>query len=83
MNSASQRQKSLSKEQSKVRTIAVYRMLSEGNTISCATLRRRLYAQYGMVVDRKTIYDDVRAVNRIMPIEIVRGPNGGYRRMEV
>lgn len=76
-------QRSLSKEQSKIRAIAVYRMLCEGNVLSSAAIIRRLYGQYGMVVDRKTIYDDVRAVDRIMPIEVVTGKNGGYRRMEV
>ena len=73
----------LGKEQSKVRVIAVYRMLSEGKVLSCATIAKRLYAQYGIVCDRKTIYRDVWAVNRIMPIEVVPGANGGYRRMEV
>ena len=83
MNGQSQKQRNLSREQSKIRAIAVYRMLSEGSTLSCATIIRRLYDQYGIVVDRKTIMDDVRAVDRFMPIVVVPGSNGGYRRMEV
>ena len=36
-----------------------------------------------MVVDRKTIYDDIRAIDRVMPIESVIERCGGYRKLDV
>lgn len=84
MGRINQHEKALNKEQSKIRAIAVYKMLSAGEKLSCADISRRLYAQFGMTVSRKTIYDDIRAVDRIMPIECFgRGRNSGYKKMEV
>jgi HD superfamily phosphohydrolase YqeK len=39
--------------------------------------------EYGIEVDRKTIYSDVAAINRFIPIEVTYGPNGGYQWVDV
>lgn len=76
-------QRALSREQSKVRAIAVYKMLSEGKALTRADIARRLETRYGIKASRKTIYDDIRAVDRIMPIEMIDDGKGGYKKMEV
>ena len=76
-------QRALSREQSKIRAIAVYKMLSDGKMLTRADIARRLETQYGFKASRKTIYDDIRAVDRIMPIEVIDDGKGGYRKMEV
>ena len=80
---ASNSQRALSREQSKVRAIAVYKMLSEGKALTRADIARRLETRYGIKASRKTIYDDIRAVDRIMPIEMIDDGKGGYKKMEV
>lgn len=74
---------SQNKESSKTRVLAIALMLRYDRVISGSEIRRRLAAQFGWVVDRKTIYDDMYAINRIMPIEVVTGRHGGYRRIDV
>lgn len=76
-------QRALSREQSKIRAIAVYKMLSDGKMLTRADIARRLETQYGIKANRRTIYDDIRAVDRIMPIEVIDDGKGGYRKMEV
>lgn len=71
------------KDDTKIRVIAVYRMLSEGKLLTSTDIIRRLSNQYGITADRKTIYDDIRAVDRFIPIEVIPGSNGGYKKMEV
>ena len=73
-----QRQRALSHEQSKFRVLAIAKMLSEGRRLTSSEILRRLEAQYDIVADRKTIYSDVYAIDRIMPIDVLPGKNGGY-----
>lgn len=83
MANVNQQQKGFSTEQSKIRVLAIALMLNEGKKISARTIMRRLESQYGIVADRKTIYSDIYAINRIIPIEVVLGRYGGYRKVDV
>ena len=83
MAKPNQRQKAKSKEDSKVRVLAVALMLSTGRCMSSSAIMRRLYSQYGIEVDRKTIYSDIRAIDRFMPIMVVPGKYGGYQKHDV
>ncbi len=78
-----QRKKAKSKEESKIRVLAIALMLKDGQTISTSQILRKLKLQYDMTVNRKTIYADMYAINRIIPIEVVPGCHGGYRLMDV
>lgn len=77
------RQARATRECCKTRAVAIYLMLSTGQTLSSRAILKKLKCQYGMVVDRKTIFDDIRAIDRIMPIEVVTGRDGGYRKLDV
>jgi predicted DNA-binding transcriptional regulator YafY len=58
-------------------------MLAEGRKITSAEIQRRLDLQYDIQVNRKTIYSDIYAIDRFMPIEVFAGKNGGYRKYDV
>lgn len=78
----SQRQKGASKEQSKIRVLAIERMLSYDHRITAKEIKSRLDLQYDMQVSLKTIYDDICAINRIIPIDIKTGYGGGYKKCD-
>lgn len=80
MANSHQRKKALSKEQCKIRVLAIERMLSEGRKITATEIQRRLDLQYDIQVNRRTIYSDIYAIDRFMPIEVVTGRNGGYKK---
>ena len=80
MENDTRRKRALSHEQSKVRVLAIAKMLSEGRRLKSSEIQRRLEAQYDIVVDRKTIYSDIYAIDRIMPIDIRVGRYGGYQK---
>lgn len=67
------------KDNSKVRILAIERMLKPNQVITCTEILSRLETEYDIVVDRKTIYDDIKAINLIVPVEVMSGKNGGYR----
>lgn len=62
--------------------LAIALMLQEGKKMTSTEIIRRLNAQYDIQVDRKTIYSDICAIDRIMPVEVFVGKNGGYRKWE-
>ena len=69
-----------SREESKIRVLAIAKMLNEGRKITATEILRRLDLQYDIQCDRKTIYKDICAIDRIMPIEVITGKCGGYRK---
>ena len=69
--------------ETKVRVLAVAKILSEGRRISAREIVRRLELQYGIEADRKTIYADMLAIDRFMPIDFKKGRNGGYQKYNV
>ncbi len=81
MNKQSQRQKAKSKEDCKIRVLAIAKMLNEGKKITATEIQRRLDLQYDIQVNRRTIYSDIYAIDRFIPIEVTAGRNGGYKKM--
>lgn len=73
----------MAKDTMKIRLLVVYRMLMEGKKITVRQIMRRLEDRYDISVDRKTIYDDIREIDRLVPVEVIPGCNGGYRLMDV
>ena len=78
MDKKSQRQRALSKEQSKIRVLAIERILKDGKIHSTNDIQNILFAKYGIEVDRKTVYADIYAIDRFMPVCHVMGRNGGF-----
>ena len=75
---------SVNKESTKIRIIAIYRMLENRKTfISASQILQKLQDQYGISADRKTIYSDIAAIDRFIPIEIRTARGGGYRLWDV
>jgi predicted DNA-binding transcriptional regulator YafY len=77
-----QRNKGASKEQSKIRVLAIERMLDEGHLITAQEIQRRLDLQYDMQASLKTIYDDIYAIDRFIPLEVKTGFGGGYKKCD-
>ena len=71
------------KETTKIRIIAVYRMIESTKKITAKEFQRRLLSQYGIDVERKTIYSDIAAIDRIIPIKVTVGKYGGYSKWNV
>jgi hypothetical protein len=67
----------------KIRLIAVYRMIESGQQLTAGKILRRLDAQYGITADRKTIYDDLRAIDRFIPLDIRGGVGGGVQKYDI
>ena len=67
----------------KIRILAVAKMLSEGRRINSSEILRRLDLQYDIQADRKTIYSDICAIDRFMPIDLIPGRCGGYKKFDV
>lgn len=57
----------------KERILAVERILLRRKSVSTQELRSALLNEYGIDVDRKSIYDDMAALTRFLPIELERG----------
>lgn len=70
-------------EGGKIRVLAIYNMLQRGHRITARQIQRELDLHYGIVADRKTIYSDICAVDRFIPIEILPGRYGGFQKVDV
>ena len=71
------------KSKTKTRVLAVAKMLNEGRRITSKDIIRRLDLQYDIQVDRKTIYSDILAIDRFIPIDTRPGRCGGYKKIDV
>lgn len=71
------------KSQTKIRVLAVAKMLKEGRRITATEILMRLDKEYDIQADRKTIYSDIYAIDRFIPIDAVSGKNGGYKVYDV
>jgi predicted DNA-binding transcriptional regulator YafY len=78
-NSNNSRQIGKSKEETKIRILAIERMLKEGRKLTCSEILRKLDLQYDIQIDRKTLYSDIYAIDKFMPIEVCTGRYGGYK----
>ena len=57
-------------------------MLNKNQYISAGEIIRRLENTCGIKADKKTIYNDLNEINKVIPIEIKYGRFGGYRIMD-
>ena len=64
---------------SKIRIIAVYNMLKEGKRVKAAEIIQRLELRYGITASRHTIADDIRSIDKILPVYAKSGRYGGYK----
>lgn len=71
----------LGKEHNKVRILAIERMVDEGKKIKIGEIQDRLEAEYGIYATRPTIYYDLLAIEKFIPLESKTGPNGGYKKI--
>ena len=67
----------------KIRVLLVAKMLNEGGMLSASNIASRLEAGYGIKADRKTIMSDVRAIDRVLPLQSACGRNGGYKKYNI
>lgn len=65
----------------KIRILAIERMLSKERFLSSREIVKKLEKQYDIYVDRKTVMDDLMAIDMMIPLEIKNGKKGGYRIM--
>ena len=70
-------------ENSKIRLLAINMFLSTGERLTSTKLQEKLLLRFGITADRKTIYDDIYAINRIIPVDSSPGRNGGFKIVNV
>lgn len=70
-------------ETTKIRLLAVERMILRGERITVNQIIRELDLKYDIQVDRKSIYSDINAIDRFVPIERISGHHGGYKMVDV
>ena len=67
----------------KIRVLAIERMLANGRRMSTAEIQQELERKYDIRAEKKTIYDDIIALNMFVPIESTPGPGGGFQIVDV
>lgn len=77
-----QRKKGYSKELAKIRVLAIERMLDEGRRITAKEIQQRLDLHYDIQTSLKTIYDDIFAIERFIPLDVKTGFGGGYMKCD-
>ena len=65
----------------KIRLLAIERMLRKDQYITATQIMHRLDLVYDIQLERKTIYSDLMAIDRFIPLEVRAGNNGGYKIM--
>ena len=80
---ADKRKQGASREQSKIRVLAIERMLNEGRKVTAREIQQRLDRQHDIQVSCLTIYRDICAIDRFMPIEVTHGYGGGFKKYDV
>lgn len=67
----------------KIRILAIERMLANGQRLKCEEIQQELEQKYEIRADRETIFNDIRTLDMFMPIESYPGPGGGFQRVDV
>lgn len=62
----------MKREDSKIRILALERIFESKKPLTMPQIIYRLHARYGIIVDRKTIYDDIACLVRFMNIQMFR-----------
>jgi predicted DNA-binding transcriptional regulator YafY len=70
------------RETDKIRLLAVERIVARGKKVTSAQILRELEVRYDILADRKTIYADLQAIDRFMPLEVTSGPRGGFKMID-
>lgn len=71
------------RDDSKIRLIAVYRMMESGEKLTSTQIIGRLKSQFDIEVNKKTIYSDLMAIDKFMPLKVECGHNGGAQKYDV
>ena len=71
------------KDDMKARILAIERILKVGRFVTTREILTELEGRFGITASRKTIYDDIQAISRIVPIEHLAGKGGGYKLLNV
>lgn len=72
-----------SREMGKARIALFTILLATGRKFTANQLQDVAKNRLGCDVDRKTIYSDMAAISRVMPIESTNGRHGGYQMVDV
>lgn len=72
-----------SREMGKARIALFTILLETGRKFTANQLQEIAKNRIGNVVDRKTIYSDMAAISRVIPIQSTAGRYGGYQRLDV
>ena len=67
----------------RMRILAIERMLREDRYINALEVVERLDRIYDIQCNRETVYKDMYAIDRFIPLEMKPGRNGGFRRMKI
>ena len=78
-----QRKKGYSKELAKIRVLAIERILSCGRRITAKEIQSILDLKYDIQASVKSIYDDLIAIDRFMPLDVKTGYGGGYKKIDI
>ncbi len=71
------------KDDAKIRLLATYLFVSENESFALRDITRMLASRYGIMADRKTIYSDLIAIDRFLPLKLSgAGRNAAYRRLK-
>lgn len=70
-------------DDAKIRLLAVERILQRGQKVTSTQILDELERKYGITCDRKSVFNDIMAINRFIPVERIVGVNGGYRIVDV
>jgi predicted DNA-binding transcriptional regulator YafY len=83
MHDLNQRQKGASKEQAKIRVLLIEKMLRYDRRISTKEIQDRLDAKYDMQVSRRTLRQDLAAIDKVVPLDVTRGYGVGYKKLNI
>lgn len=77
-----QRQKGASKEQAKIRVLLIEKMLRYDRRITTKEIQDRLDSKYDMQVSRRTLFQDLAAIDKVVPLDVTRGYGGGCKKCD-
>lgn len=80
MNPEHRKKADLGRQYSKVRVLAVAKILNEGKRITIDRILERLNEEYGIYASRPAVYSDLLAIETFIPLDSYHGPNGGYQK---